>query len=44
MVFTPVNMMFPATVPAALTLVALRALNLRRRPAVTTLTPQSATI
>jgi len=44
MVFTPVNMMFPATVPAAVTLIALRALNLRRRPAVTTLTPQPATI
>jgi hypothetical protein len=37
MVLTPINTMFPATLPAAVTLIALRALNLRRRPAVTAL-------
>jgi hypothetical protein len=42
MVFTPVNTMFPATLPAAVTLIALRALSLRRRSAVAALVSQSA--
>jgi hypothetical protein len=42
MVFTPVNTMFPATLPAAVTLIALRALSLRRRPAVAALVSPAA--
>ena len=42
MLFTPVNTMFPATLPAAVTLIALRALSLRRRSAVAALVSQSA--
>ena len=42
MVLTPVNTMFPATLPAAVTLIALRALDLRRRPAVAALVSPAA--
>lgn len=43
MMFTPVNMMFPATIPAAVTLIALRALGRRRSSAGTALAPEPAT-
>lgn len=42
MVVTPVNTMFPATIPAAVTLIALRTLSFLRRPAVAALRSQSA--
>jgi hypothetical protein len=43
LLLTPVNTMFPATVPAAVTLIALRTIGLPRRPAGKALAPQPAT-
>ena len=42
MLLTPVNTMFPATIPAGVTLIALRSVGLPRRPEVTRLAPQPA--
>ena len=42
LLLTPVNTMFPATIPAAVTLIALRTIGLPRRPGVTALAPQPA--
>ncbi|MGZ4195950.1 MAG: hypothetical protein ACXVFQ_06240 [Solirubrobacteraceae bacterium] len=39
---TPVNTMFPATIPAAVTMVALRSMGLPRRPEVRALAPPAA--
>ena len=39
---TPVNTMFPATIPAAVTLLALRSMGLPRRPEGTPLAPPAA--
>jgi hypothetical protein len=39
---TPVNSMFPATIPTAVTLIALRIIGLPRRPAVSALAQQPA--
>src|SRR5690242_2485360 len=42
LLLTPVNTMFPATLPAAVTFIALRALGLPRRPERASLAPQPA--
>jgi hypothetical protein len=42
LLLTPVNTMFPATLPAALTFIALRAIGLPRRLEVASLAPQPA--
>jgi hypothetical protein len=42
LLLTPVNTMFPATLPAAVTLIALRSVGLPRRPEVNALAPQPA--
>jgi hypothetical protein len=42
LLLTPVNTMFPATIPTAVTLIALRTIGLPRRRAVKILTPQPA--
>jgi len=43
LLLTPVNTMFPATIPTAVTLIAVRAFDLRRRPAVAAPATQPAT-
>jgi hypothetical protein len=42
LLLTPVNTMFPATLPAAVTFIAMRSVWLPRRPEVTPLAPQPA--